>query len=219
MPPIAGRRLRRSGAGDASWLAASGRSMKNRVSPLCAARFRRRSASPRAWACQNSSAPQLPLRRICSAAHSASALRLVRTHTSSDGLMPRAASAKAWGGCGGCNRTMRRRATVCRDGRSRRISPMPACWSNNSFRVPVGHPPPGSWADRAGWPVSIQRALECASWEASHNEGWRASGAAMECKEVMVRPLKYCMNIQYYSKASLARSIFLRRGLDFKPAQ
>ena len=215
MPPAAGRRLRRKGAGEASWLAASGRSMKNRVSPLCAARLSRRSASPRAWLCQNSSAPQLPLRNTCSAAHSASALRLVRTHNSCDGLMPRAASASAWGGCGGCSSTMRRRATVCSEGRSRRSSPIPACWSNNSLSVPVGQPPPGSCADSVGCPVSTQRVLECASCEASHNEGCKASGAAIVCREVMVKPPKYCMNVQYYSKAGLARPIFLRRALDF----
>lgn len=215
MPPAAGRRLRRSGAGEASCPAARGRSMKNRVSPLCAARFSRRSASPRAWLCQNSSAPQLPLRNTCSAAHSASALRPLRTHSSCDGLMPRAASASAWGGCGGCSSTMRRLATVCKDGRNRRSSPMPDCWSNNSLRVPVGQPPPGNCADKVGCPVSTQRALECASWEASHKEGCKASGAAIECREVMINRQKYCMNVQYYSKPALARPIFLRCALDF----
>lgn len=177
MPPAAGRSPRRRGAGEASWAAASGRSMKNRVSPLCAARCRRRRLSPRAWLAQNSSAPQLPLRSTCSAAHSASALRLVRSHSSREGGRPSAASARAWGGWGGCSRTMRRSAQACRAGRSRRISPMPGCCCSSSTRVPTGQPPPGNWEESAACPVSTQRVPERASCEARQSEGCKASGA------------------------------------------
>lgn len=62
MPPAAGLSARRSGEGEASCADASGRSMKNSVSPLCAAKCRRRSVSLRAWVCHRSKAPQLPLR-------------------------------------------------------------------------------------------------------------------------------------------------------------
>ena len=177
MPPAAGRSARRKGAGEASCAAASGRSMKNRVSPLCAAMCRRRRLSPRAWLAQNSSAPQLPLRNTCSAAHNASAPRLLRSHNSCEGGRPSAASARACGAWGGCSRTMRRSAQACRAGRSRRISPMPGCCCNNSTSMPTGQPPPGSWAESAACPVSTQRVPACASCDARQSEGCKASGA------------------------------------------
>ena len=185
-PPAAGRSDSLSGAGEESWAEARGRSMKNRVSALCAARCKRRKVSPRAWLCQNRSAPQLPLRRTCSAAHSASVLRLLRIQISCDGCKPIAASASAWGGWGGCKSTMRFLATFSRAGRSRRNSPMPGCWGSKSIRVPVGQPLPGSWDDKVGWPVSMQRAVECASCEASHREGCKSSGEAWELGQLMV---------------------------------
>lgn len=176
-PPAAGRKLRRRGDGDASCALAKGRNMKNSVSPHWAARCRRRRLSLRAWFCHNNSAPQLPLRNTCSAAHRVSALRVLRTQTSWDGGKPSAASASACGAWGGCNNTMRREATAASAGRSRRNSPMPACCNSRSIKVPVGQPLPGSWLDRPGWPVSMQRALEWASWEARQSDGCRLSGA------------------------------------------
>ena len=175
-PPAAGRRLRRKGAGDASCALDKGRNMKNSVSPHCAARCSRRRLSLRAWFCHNNKAPQLPLRKTCSAAHKVSALRVLRIQTSWDGGKPSAASASACGAWGGCSSTMRREAAAASAGRSRRSSPMPVCWSSRSIRVPVGQPPPGSWLDRVGWPVSTQRALEWASCDARQSEGWRLSG-------------------------------------------
>ena len=178
MPPAAGRSARRNGAGDASCAAASGRSMKNSVSPPCAARCRRRRLSLRTWLVQNSKAPQLPLRNTCSAAHSASAVRVVRSHSIWDGARPSAASARAWGGWGGCSSTMRRSAQAARAGRSRRISPMPGCCRCRSTSVPPGQPPPGSWLESVAWPVSMQRVSACASCDARHSDGCTASGAA-----------------------------------------
>ena len=142
--------------------------------------------SPRTWLAQNSSAPQLPLRSTCSAAHSASLLRVLRSQTSCEGGRPSAASASACGGCGGCSSTMRREAAATRAGRSRRISPMPGCCSSKSTRVPTGQPPPGNCFDSTGWPVSTQRVFARASCEASHSEGCNSSGEVLFCKEDMI---------------------------------
>lgn len=57
--------------------------------------------SNRTWFCQSMSAPQLPLRRTCSATRSLLAVRSVRTHATCDGAILSAASASVRGGCGG----------------------------------------------------------------------------------------------------------------------
>lgn len=85
MPPAFGRRLRRSGVGEASCPAATRHIMKNSVSLDCAARCKRHKLSLQICACHNRSAPQLPLRSTCSAAHSASAIRSARNQIACEG--------------------------------------------------------------------------------------------------------------------------------------
>lgn len=141
MPPGAGRSASRSGAGEESWAAAIGRSRKNSVSPHWAARCRRRSDSARMCCCHNSTAPQLPLRRICSAAHRLSAaLPVLRIHSSCCGGKSRPSACGAYGGCSKAAGRVR----LARVAFNKRNSPMPGCWSSNSVRTPVGQPPPGN---------------------------------------------------------------------------
>jgi len=177
MPPCTGRRLRRSGAGEVSCAAESGRNMKNSVSPCCAAKWSRRRLSARMCGCQNRTAPHAPLFRTCSTLHNASAERGARIQISCDGANPRDARAMACGACGGSTMTMLRLATLTSAGASRRISPIPGCWTSRSISVPTGHPPPGSWPDNATWPVSTHRTSARASCDARHNEGCKVSGA------------------------------------------
>lgn len=144
MPCWAGRRPRRSGLGDASCAAASGRTIQNSMSVSCAARCRRRSDSVRAWVCQNSIAPQLPLRKTCSALHKASAVEPALIHSRCSGGKPHSVHAAICGRCGGCTNAMRRFLPMtCNTGRSSRISPMPACCTSNSIMAAAGHPPCG----------------------------------------------------------------------------
>lgn len=65
--------------------AASGLIMKKCVSPAWAASVRRRRFSAHTWCCQSSSAPQLPLRSTCSAAHITSAVRRPRSQSRDSG--------------------------------------------------------------------------------------------------------------------------------------
>ena len=109
----------------------------------------------------------------------------LRSHSNWAGSRPSAASASACGAWGGCSRTIRRSAQADSAGRSRRISPMPGCCSSKSTRVPLGQPPPGSWLDNAAWPVSMQRVSACASCDARHNDGCKASGAARMDEQFM----------------------------------
>ena len=174
MPPGAGRSASRSGAGEESWAAAIGRSRKNRVSPHWAARCRRRSDSLRMCCCHSSTAPQLPLRRICSAAHRLSAaLPVLRIHSSC-----------CWGNsrprvCGSNGGWSRATGSfwLASDDCNNRNSPMPGCWSSNSVKAPAGQPPPGNWWERTGIPVSTQDVAPLESWEASQRAGCKGCGS------------------------------------------
>lgn len=127
--------------------------------------------------CQKRTAPHAPLFRTCSTLHNASAERGLRIQISCDGAKPRDARAMTCSACGGCTMTMLRLATLASAGASRRISPMPGCWTSRSISVPTGQPPPGSWPDKATWPVSMHRTSARANCDARHNDGCNVSGA------------------------------------------
>ena len=55
-------------------------------------------------------------------------------------------------------------------------------------RDPVGPPPPGSCADKAAKPVSMQRTAPCPSCEARHKDGCKASGEAISSECCMKVP-------------------------------
>ncbi len=152
--------------------------MKNSAEPLCAARLSRRSASARVAACHSNTAPHVPARSACSAAHSASAVRGARIVTKRAGSTPQYASASACRWCGGWTSMIGRVARRPSTGASRRSSPIPACWTSSSTRHPAGQPPPGSSAVRSAWPVSMPRAPERASCDARQSEAWISSGLA-----------------------------------------
>jgi hypothetical protein len=73
-PSADGLKASRNRAGDESCAAARGRTITKSVSDDCAAKCRRRSDEACAYCAQKMSAPQLPVRRICSADQSASAV-------------------------------------------------------------------------------------------------------------------------------------------------
>ena len=101
-PATAGRRARRSGAGDASPQQAIGRISQNQVSVVWAARFSRRKDSARTFDCHRITAPQLPFLSICSLVHNASPVLLARIHSSRLVSMPQVSQAIACGKYGGC---------------------------------------------------------------------------------------------------------------------
>ncbi len=148
-PPAAGRRPSRNVAGEASAAHAKGRINKKSTSEDWAARCRRRSASERMCCCHRSSAPQLPVRKICSALHNASAVFGARMRSTLSTGRPRYASACALGVCGGWIRATGRFATCCRAGCRSRNSPTPGCCTSSSTSALSGQPPPGSSAERA----------------------------------------------------------------------
>jgi len=156
-------------AGEASCADASGRTMKNNVSEACAARCSRRSDEVWTYCAQNSRAPQLPARRICSAAHNASAVFEARICINCSGERPMYSRPSPFGTCGGCTIATGRLPSSLSAGRSSRISPTPACCTSRSTSAPTGHPPPGSSADNAGYPVSTTRPRPRASWDARHS--------------------------------------------------
>ncbi len=149
-PSRSGRSASRKTAGDASCAAASGRTMKNSVSDDCAARWSRRSEDAWTYWDQKSRAPQLPARKICSADHNASAVFRARTWSNCSGASPMYSRPSPFGTCGGCTMATGRLPNVPSAGRSRRISPTPACCTSRSTSAPTGQPPPGSSSDRAG---------------------------------------------------------------------
>lgn len=170
-PSRSGRSASRKTAGDASCAAASGRTIKKSVSDDCAARCSRRSEDVWTYCDQNSNAPQLPARRICSADHKASAVLEARICNSCSGDRPMYSRPSPFGTCGGWTIATGRLPSALSAGRSSRISPTPACWTSRSISAPTGQPPPGSSADSAGYPVSTTRPRLCASWDARHRDG------------------------------------------------
>ena len=125
--------------------------------------------------CHSSSAPQLPLRKICSALHSASALRAVLIHSRRSCGKPQADHAAACGAYGGCSSAMRCwRAIAAKAGRSNCISPIPGCASSSSISAERGQPPPGS-SGRARRRRTASLPSGCAAiWLARHRRA--ASG-------------------------------------------
>lgn len=170
-PPIAGRNARRSGAGDASWADARGFRRKHRASVSPAARFKRRTFSFRVWVCQSMTTAHGPIFNACSAAHKASPERSGCTQITCDGSKPMAASASAFGICGGCISITGRLPTLEKTGANSRISPDPALDTCISVRLLVGQPPPGSWRFNETWPLSMHRVPERASCEARQSAG------------------------------------------------
>lgn len=144
IPPSAGRSARRSGAGDASCADASGFRRKHKASVSCAARFRRRTVSFRVCDCQSITTEHAPTRKACSAAHRASALRSGCTQITCEGFRPIAASARAFGTCGGWMSITGRLPAAKNTGASNLTSPEPALDTCISVRLLVGQPPPGS---------------------------------------------------------------------------
>lgn len=206
-PPSAGRSAIRRGEGDASAAAASGRMSHSHVSVNWAARLSRRRDSARTFDCHNMTAPQLPFLRICSAAHNASAELPGRNHSTLRSFTCQERQAIACGRYGGCIRATR----CCLDsdtrvGFSNCISPMPCCWTSSSTRADLGHPPLGSSASSALWPVVQVVEREIASSLARHTSrmaGSPASSAAVvvvngdACMLVPWSCEKYCMDAQY----------------------
>lgn len=100
-PPEAGRSATRSGAGDASAAHDMGRMSQHQVSVDWAARLSRRKLSLRIFVCQKMTAPQLPLRKICSVDQSASAVLDARIHSMFDLFKSKNLQAIAFGKYGG----------------------------------------------------------------------------------------------------------------------
>src|SRR5690606_8078115 len=137
----------------------------------------RRNASGRARGSQHSKAPQVPCFRICSAAHRASAGRSGATQSSCRGSSRQPCQQASCGTWGGCTSAMTwRRSSWASAGCNRRISPMPGWGASSSTSAPCGHPPAGSCADNAAWPVGTPRAALRANWVARHRAGWMCSG-------------------------------------------
>lgn len=156
MPPAAGRNARRNGAGDASAAALIGRTSQKNVSVVCAARLSRRSASSRILVCHSSTAPQLPLRKICSVDQRASAVLGARIQSKFGQFKSMNLQAAELGKYGGCTKAIRRCCESCANiGRNKCISPMPACCTSNSVKVDWGQPFPGSSSSSMLCPVAM----------------------------------------------------------------
>ena len=148
-------RPRRSAAHDVSAAACGGRNSTASTALPSAASCRRRSSEYLMLPGHASSAPQAWERSACSVAHSVSRGLRVVTMMMCARSMPAAASAGAYGRCGGAIHTMVR---FCADSAasahpSMRSSPMPACAGMISVSAAVGQPPPGSSASSAAKPV------------------------------------------------------------------
>lgn len=144
MPLVAGLSASRRGAGDASCAAASGLNKKNRPAVSAAARLSRLRESLRACVAHSMTTAAPAALSVCSAAHKASPVRSGCTHTICEGLRPIAASASAFGVCGGWIMKTRRCPAAENIGAKRRSSPLPFCAHSSSTIDPVGQPPPGS---------------------------------------------------------------------------
>gem|GEM_PF-6176896 len=182
----------RKGAGDASRVVASGRTMKNNDSDACAARCRRRNDSGRTWFCQKSSAPHVPALRTCSAAHSASAVLGAFSNIMLSQVRPHQAKAVGCTACGACRKMIGLPTSFSNAGRSKRNSPHPFCCTSRSVKAPSGQPPPGSSAASSALPQSMARAAPRPSWFPFHRSGWIASGSTA----FMAAP-KHCIKTQY----------------------
>ncbi len=208
IPADAGRRASRSAAGDASCSCASGRIIHSVVSLPCAARCNRRSASGRICACHRISAPQLPLRRICSALHSASALRAALIHNSRSCGRPQTDQAAVCGTCGGCSSAMRPCLAIAASaGRSSCISPMPGCASSSSIRAERGQPPPGNSRSSASAPDGVVAARGAAIWLARHSRcGMRATTTSAAAETAILRGLDETVGIGISGKLDKPRT-------------
>jgi hypothetical protein len=170
-PPRAGVTDSRSGAGDASCAHASGRKRNTQPSVSAAARLSRLRLSLRTCVCHNKTADAPKFLRTVSAAHNASAVRSGCTRTTCFGITPIAASASAFGLCGGFIRTMRRLGSAHRTGWINRSSLEPGARTCSSVNAPVGQPRPGRARSRALHPVDTVRVLERAICDARQSEG------------------------------------------------
>jgi hypothetical protein len=82
-----------------------------------------------------------------------------------------AASASAFGTCGGWISATRRFPAFAKIGSKSRSMPTPGWLISSSDMLLTGHPPEGSCRLRIGWPVSITRVFDLASWDARQIEG------------------------------------------------
>jgi hypothetical protein len=156
-PSSAGLSASRNNAGDESCARARGPTITKRVSDACAARCNRRKADVLRCCAQKISPPQLPVRKICSADHNASAVDCAFTCSSCSSGSPIYPRPSPFGICGGCSKAIGRLPATLRAGRRSLISPTPGCCTSRSMSAPTGQPPPGSSADSAGYPVSKTR--------------------------------------------------------------
>lgn len=122
-----GRSANRNSAGEASCATVKGRTITNSVSLDWAARCRRRSDDDCACEAQKINAPQLPARKICSAAHRASPVFGALTCNSRSSGNPMYPNPKPFGTCGGCSKAIGRSLNALNAGCNNRISPIPAC--------------------------------------------------------------------------------------------
>ena len=155
-PRVAAERERRNAAADDSLRARSGRNRKARVLLPAAATCRRLTWMGSIWVIQHSSAPNAPLARACSAAHSASRGRPGETTAKCAKSIPRAAQAVPLSGCGGATSSDQRPSARMRPstGSSSEHSPSPALSARISVSAPRGQPPPGSSASSWAKPLA-----------------------------------------------------------------
>lgn len=152
-------RLRRSGAGEDSCWAASGRKANTSgglwcEEPVWLANCRRRSCSGRACGSQAISTATSRQRSTCSAAHRRSEGFWVSIINTLAAGMPRPASA---GRCGRCGQPISTSGPVLtawrRAGNSKRHSCSPGWACRISVRLPCGQPPPGNCASSCACPL------------------------------------------------------------------
>ena len=145
VPPFAGRRANRSGAGEGSCAHASGRSIQNQVSVPCAARCRRLRCSFRVVCCHSRTAPNPRLFSNSSVVHKASAVLSVSIHTNLVGSTPQDIAAMACGIKGGLTRAILRFSeSLDNTGLRSCSSPIPGCCSRSSTKTDRGHPSSGN---------------------------------------------------------------------------
>ena len=130
-PGSAARSRRRSGAGEASCCAVSGRQTNTGPSQPAASTCSRRSWAALACGSQAMTAPQALARMSCSVVHSRSAGVCGASHSSRAGGRPSAHRPGACGGWGGATKASGRRRPR-QHGASRRASTAVLCGASNS---------------------------------------------------------------------------------------
>lgn len=179
-PPFSVCSAMRSTAGVGSFAARGVLKSMASVRPVSAASCNRLRKVNVGAEIQLSTAPQAFEASACSVAQSVSRSLRVRTMTKFASSMPAAASAGAYGRCGGAIQASRSPAADSRAsaGPSTRSSPMPSCAGSSSVRLPTGQPFPGSSSSRRLKPEETLGTATRARSLARHNWGCVGSGLA-----------------------------------------